>query len=581
MKNKDIPSLSFNNEVNSLIDLLEFNARNYPDDLAYRFLEKSGAVEDNITYLELSEKVKVIAIALQKSACLGDRVLILSPPGIDYIASFFACLYAGVVPVPAYPPTPGSSVDRIRVIVEDAAAEVVLTNAAVKPFIEAFLKMSESLKDLRVMASDTLVEEGKWEPPVIGRETLAFLQYTSGSTGNPKGVMVTHGNLLHNLEQIRQSFNIKKESRIMAWLPPYHDMGLIGGILEPMYCGASSTLMSPLMFLKKPMLWLEMICKYRITISGGPDFAYELCAKKATDKQLSELDLSSLELLFNGAEPIRAATYHKFCQTFTENGFSPNAYYPCYGMAEATLFVTGGKSDAPVVEMTVDKTALTNGVIKTTSDDTPSEIKQLIGCGQGWLDQELKIVNPETLEECQPGEIGEIWTASKSIAQGYWGDPEKTAQAFAGKCTSSDRAYLRTGDLGTIYNDELFVTGRLKDVVIIAGKNHYPTDMEYTVTESHPLVKAGCSICFSVDAEEGEGLVVVSTLNQKLIDKNIDPKTLSEDVCNSIAAGIIRNHGIKPLDVVLLTDKNVPKTSSGKLQRSACKHAYIKGEFAA
>ncbi|WP_153009579.1 AMP-binding protein, partial [Mastigocoleus testarum] len=410
----------------------------------------------------------------------------------------------------------------------------------------------------------------EWREPITNSHTLAVFQYTSGSTGKPKGVMLTHGNLLHNSALIHQCFGHSKDSQGVIWLPPYHDMGLIGGIIQPLYGGFPVTLMSPVDFLQKPYRWLQAISRYKATTSGGPNFAYDLCMHKITEEQRATLDLSSWEVAFNGAEPIRAETLEQFVAVFEPCGFRKEAFYPCYGMAESTLIISGGLKDSQPVYKTIQANRLEeNRVVLTTKDNHKN--LTLVSCGQTRMNQKITIADPEKLTSCSPGQVGEIWVSGQSIAQGYWNCSEQTKLNFqAYLLDSGEGPFLRTGDLGFIEDGELYITGRIKDLIIIRGRNHYPQDIEQTVQTSHPALKMGHGAAFSVEVEGNETLVITQEVKRSYLRKlNIN------QVVTAICQAVAQEHEIQVSGILLLKTGSIPKTSSGKIQRYACRQGFM------
>jgi acyl-CoA synthetase (AMP-forming)/AMP-acid ligase II len=384
--------------------------------------------------------------------------------------------------------------------------------------------------------------------------------------------MVSHGNLLHNSALIHQSFADTPNSQGVTWLPSYHDMGLIGGVLQPLYVGAPMILMPAVMFMQKPFRWLEAISRFKATTSGGPNFAYDLCIRKITPEQRASLDLSSWEVAFTGAEPVRAQTLEDFAATFESCGFRKEAFHPCYGMAETTLIVSGGLKTAPPIIRPVDGVALEqNKVVAATS--TQENIRTIVGCGQSWLDQKILIVDPESLIPCSANQVGEIWVSGPSIAQGYWNRPEETQQSFhAYLADTGEGPFLRTGDLGFLQDGELFVTGRIKDVIIIRGQNHYPQDIELTVEKSHPALRTGCGAAFTVEVKGSERLVVVQEVERSYLRK-LD----MNEVVGNIRASVAAEHALQLYATVLVKTGSIPKTSSGKIQRHACRSGFLAG----
>ncbi|MGF1512796.1 MAG: AMP-binding protein [Elainellaceae cyanobacterium] len=556
----------------TLVDMLFCRVSERPEQIIYRFLEDGEGQEVSFTYSALDEKARAIAVRLQDMGAAGERALLLYPAGLEYIAAFFGCLYAGVIAVPAYPPRPNQSLLRLQSIANDAQAAIALTNKAVKSNIERQFSKAPELQSLTWIAADAddLGSGEAWQKPDISHDTLAFLQYTSGSTGDPKGVMVSHGNLIHNLRLIYNSFEHSPDSSVVTWLPPYHDMGLIGGILQPFYGDFPVTLMAPVSFLQKPFRWLQAVSKYRATSSGGPNFAYDLCINKITDEQKQTLDLSSWEVAFNGAEPVRAETIERFSETFASCGFRQEAFYPCYGMAETTLIVSGScKHDFPVLQSVHKEQLRGNKIAFVSQDDTNAQ--PIVSSGVPLGDLQVVIAHPETAAQCEQGQVGEIWVAGASIAQGYWNRTERTRETFrACLADTGEGPFLRTGDLGFLDAQNLFVTGRIKDLIIIRGRNHYPQDIELSVEASHAALKAGCGAAFSAEIGGEECLVLVQEVERSKVRKlDVD------QVFTAIRRAVSEQHQLQTHAILLLKPGHVPKTSSGKVRRHACKLGYL------
>ncbi len=570
----------------TVVDLLRYRAIYQPQQTAYTFLVDGETEEVSITYQELDMQSRNIAAYLQFLGQRGERALLLYQPGLEYIIAFFACLYAGVVAVPAYPPRPNKPLPRLQAIVTDAQAKVALTTTSILTNIQGQFSQNPDLVGLQWLATDTIANDSiqKWQQPHINSDTLAFLQYTSGSTGTPKGVMVSHGNLLHNSDLIYKCFGHNSHSHGVIWLPPYHDMGLIGGILQPLYGGFPVTLMSPTAFVKKPLRWLQAISRYKATTSGSPDFAYDLCVRQITPEQKATLDLSSWNVAFTGAEPIRAKTLECFVDTFESCGFRPEAFYPCYGMAETTLIVSGGlKSEVPIIRLVKGADLEKNRVVTVTNQQEND--RAIVGCGRTWLDQKIAIVDPEDFTLSSPEQVGEIWVSGSSVAQGYWNRPSQTLETFhayladtgvseALATLGASGPFLRTGDLGFLQEGELFITGRLKDLIIILGRNHYPQDIELTVEQCHPALRRGSGAAFSLDIDNQERLVIVQEL-----ERNYLRKLNADEVIKAILRSVSEQHDIQAYAVLLLKTGSLPKTSSGKIQRSACRSEFIAGSL--
>ena len=554
----------------TLIELLRSRMHHQPNRRAYTFLIDEGTVESTLTYEELDRKARAIGAWLQLTVVPGARVLLLYPPGLDYIAAFFGCLYAGAIAVPAYPPRNNRNLLRLQTLVRDAQATVALTTSPILSRIAPHSSQDSYLAPLVWQATDQLADcvAEDWHEPSITGEDLALLQYTSGSTSAPKGVMISHHNLLHNERLIQRVFKQTDQSVIVGWLPLYHDMGLIGNIIQPMFVGAPCVLMSPTTFLQKPFRWLQAISDYRATTSGGPNFAYDLCVRKINDEQRATLDLSSWRVAFNGSEPVRHESLERFAETFADCGFQRDAFQPCYGLAEATLLVSGRTNSEPLVTTVVQAEALEqNRIVETTSADG----RTLVSCGGSLPEQEIVVVNPETLTRCAPGSVGEIWVSGPSVAHGYWNDQAKTERTFRAYLPDTGEGpFLRTEDLGFLLRGELFVTGRLKDLIIIRGLNHYPQDIELTVERCHPALRPGCGAAFSVDVDGEEQLVIVQEVDHR-------QQFRGETVIESINEAIAGEHEIQAYDIVLVKLGTIPKTSSGKIQRYACREAFLHG----
>ena len=572
----------------TLVDILQTRAMEQPQQVIYNFLLDGETQSVSLTYGQLEQKAQAIAAYLQSVCSPQDRVLLLFPAGLDYITAFFGCLYAGVIAIPAYPPRPNRSLNRIHNILNNAQTNLALTNQETLQSLERQLESTTELENLCWITTDSIDEKiaAQWQKPRLSIKDIAFLQYTSGSTAEPKGVKIAYQNLLHNLEAIHNCFRHSPQSKGVIWLPPYHDMGLIGGVLQPLFGDFSVTLMSPLMFLQNPLRWLKAIARDGATTSGGPNFAYDLCVRKFKPEQLRGLDLSTWQVAFNGAEPINHETLTKFAETFAPYGFHYDAFYPCYGMAEATLIISGGSKNSAIVTKTVQGKALQQNKI-VLADVNETHPHTLVSCGQSLKDQQLAIANPETLASCPPGEVGEIWVSGASIAQGYWRQPEITTATFGAYLQDTGEGpYLRTGDLGFIDQGELFFTGRLKDMIVIKGRNHYPQDLEKTVEETSAWIRPSCVASFSVDLEGEEKLVILAEVERKYWSSNLtkaksNSKTTSEEIMTvkeltqAIRREVAKNHDLQVYTTLLLKPGSLPKTSSGKIQRHMCRADFL------
>lgn len=524
-----------------------------------------------LTYADLDRKARAVAAYLQTNGVeAGGRVLLLYPSGLDFIVAFYGCLYAGAVAVPAFPPRLNRNLLRLQCIFEDARPVMVFTTNAMLPKREA----APEMKTASWVATEALPDDlaDSWVPPAINGKTVAFLQYTSGSTSNPKGVMVTHANLLANHEMLAVAFEQNATTTIVMWLPLFHDMGLIGNMMQALYLGSHCVLMPPEAFIMKPIRWLKAITKYRAHTSGGPNFAYDLCVRKATPAQLAELDLSSWKLAFNAAEPVRTESLEAFTKTFADCGFRTETFYPGYGLAEATLFVTGGLvSEPPIILAPREREA---GIMTA----------KRAGCGRPWLKETVRIIEPDTLAECEPGATGEIWVSGPHIAAGYWNKEETNVETFGAVIPATGEGpFLRTGDLGFMLDGELYVEGRIKDLVIVGGQNHHPNDIEQTVEECHPLVRAGGTAAFSVLVNGEERLVVMAEVDR--VDRRnrgtaseapaTSPEETQQEITKAARKDVSEQHGISIHELVLLPPSALPKTSSGKIQRHAAKKQYL------
>jgi acyl-CoA synthetase (AMP-forming)/AMP-acid ligase II len=578
----------------NLVDILTERAEQSGASLAYRFLLDGESDEKLLTYAGLAEQAGRVASILSDAGCGRQRAMLVYQPGLEYIVGFLGCLMAGVTAVPAYPPDPfrmERTFPRFQAIVNDSQPAAILSTTAILDLAGDLLDEFPEFTGITRFATDALPANAAaaWPRPDITGDTLAFLQYTSGSTAEPKGVMLTHRNLMANLAQIVHGFRVTRDSHVVIWLPPYHDMGLIGGILTPLYLGMSCTLMSPLDFLQRPMRWLNAMSKYGATVSGGPNFAYDLVARKATPQQKATLDLSRWELAFNGAEPVRKETIERFAAAFAECGFRKEAFYPCYGLAESTLIVSGGTVNTLPRYTTVNSSELGQGRAVAV-DEGSQDAQTLVGCGATLLDQVITIVDPETQEPCPLGIVGEIWVSGRNVAQGYWQKPEESERTFCARLAGTEPGvdapkYLRTGDLGFLdEHGNLFVAGRIKDLIIVDGRNHYPQDIESSVEKSHPAIRPGCTAAFPITDGGQERLVVVAEIGKGYKAAQGAPRPTGDggpldptEVVATIRKAVAEGHDLRAHAIVLLKAGAAPKTSSGKIQRRAARAGYLDG----
>ena len=556
----------------TLIDLLDRRAQHEPDELAYTFLADEEGAELSLSYGELDQRAKAVAGLLQKMEVVGERALLLYPPGLDYVIAFWGCVYAGVIAVPAYQPRPNRNLLRLRAIAEDAGATVALTTAQILGKTESLLAQAPDLKALNWQATNNLTPEltHRWRRAEVNGDTLAYLQYTSGSTATPKGVMVTHNNVLSNSAAIAHGFEHSSQSVSLSWLPHFHDMGLVDGIMQPLYSRFRGLLMSPASFLQNPLRWLKAISKYRVTHSGGPNFAYDLCVRRIGVEERASLDLSSWCVAYNGAEPVRKETIKRFIEAFSPCGFRRSACYPAYGLAEATLKVSGGRKLRPPIYFTVQAETLERHQVREVSK--PSEkSRTLVGCGFAVPETRIVIVEPISKMRLAPGEVGEIWVAGPGVAKGYWNHPEETEQTFRAHLADTlEGPFLRTGDLGFLKDEQLFVTGRLKDLIIIRGRNLYPQDIERTAEQAHAALKQDAGAAFSLEIAGEERLILVYEVDHRRCSS-------FEAVIENVRQAVAEEHEISLHAVVLLRIGSLPKTSSGKVQRHVCLERFTAG----
>ena len=555
----------------TLVDLLRHRACHQAHDVAFGYLVDGESELTEMDYFTLDLRARAIASWLQSNGMTGQMALLLFPPGLDFITAFFGCLYAGVTAVPVYPPRRNRSMLRIESIARDCNAKVALTTDSVMDLVSELIDETPFLKSLQWFTTNTMEDglEKNWTMPDIHADTLAFLQYTSGSTGVPKGVVLNHANLIHNSALIAHAFEHTRSGLGVFWLPSYHDMGLIGGVLQPIYVGRPNILMSPMAFLQRPVRWLSAITRFGGTTSGGPNFAYDLCIRKVKPTEIEQLDLSSWEVAFNGAEPVRAETIDAFCEKFGPCGFRREAFYPCFGLAEATLIVSGGfMKDKPVIR-TFDGDLLGQKKVKEVPHDT-ANCRKLVGSGQCLPDETILIVDPDTKMTCHENEIGEVWVKSPSCAQGYLNKPEISVETFrAVTADTNDGPYMRTGDLGFLHKGELFISGRIKDMIILHGVNVYPQDVESTSAHSHKELCDEAAL-FTVEENGKERLVLLQEVERRHDATN-------EELFAAIRKAVSNEHEL-PLDViVLMKQRGIPKTSSGKIQRHASRDYYLEG----
>ena len=581
-------------EFSTLVDILRWRALQQPEQRTYTYLFDGESEGDQLTYAALDFQARSIGALLQSYRAGTERALLLYPAGLEFVAAFFSCLYAGVIAVPLPPPNlvqPQRTLPRIRAIIGNAQPSIVLTTSAIFSNAQELFAQAPELQKMHWLATDTVSSSlaQEWRDPAVTRNTVALLQYTSGSTAEPKGVMISHGNLLHNSSYINRLLALIPDSVTVSWLPAFHDMGLTNGIIQPVYKGRPCYLMPAASFLMRPIRWLRAISRYKATISGGPNFAYELCARGITPEELETLDLSSWDVAYTGAEPVRADTLRRFAATFAACGFRSSAFHPCYGLAEATLLVSGGSLRDEIFRTIQVGAFEQNSVVEACASD--KNVRTLVGSGHALQDTKIVIADPQSLTTCAPDQVGEIWVSGPSVTEGYWNRPEDTERACRAYLQDTGEGpFLRTGDLGFLKDGELFVTGRLKDLIIISGRNLYPQDIELTVEQSHPALRPACCAAFSVDRTGEEQLIIAAEVDPRYRPAVRNPPDEEarahpnarlpldvEAVVRAIRREVSEQHDVRVHTVLLLRAGRIPKTTSGKVQRHACQASFLKG----
>ncbi len=561
-------------KLRSLVDLLDRRSAEKPDAKAFVFVPERGGAHIHLTYAELHRRARAVATSLAQRTVAGDRAILLFPPGLDFLVAFFGCLAAGVIAVPLMVPRRTSARDSSAAIIADCQPKVALTT---KELLESRPDVADRFRNagfgwMTVNATEEVAETTA-PLPVVGRDDIAFLQYTSGSTSTPKGVVVAHDNLVANLEMIRLAMSNTEHSTSVGWVPLYHDMGLMMGVMQPLYLGAMSVLMAPAAFMQRPLNWLHTISQYRAELTSAPNFAFDLCVGRFRADQMEGVDLSCWKLALNGAEPVHAETIVRFVETFGPYGFNAGTMYPGYGLAEATLLVAGGTRGQGSSSRRVSRLALQRDEVCEPLNAIDAQ--SLVPCGHSLVGEHIAIVDPTTCRRIAFGRIGEIWVSGANITRGYWENPAASSDTFHAIIDGEPgREWLRTGDLGFLdESGALFITGRIKDLVIIRGMNHYPQDIERTVQESHPALRRDCGAAFAITDEEGNEKLAVVQEVERTQRKHLD----LDEVSRCIREAVTRQHEIAIQTIVLIPPATLPKTTSGKIQRSLARKLWLEG----
>jgi acyl-CoA synthetase (AMP-forming)/AMP-acid ligase II len=555
-----------------MTDLLARRAEENPDGQAFAYVPEREGPRATLTYRQLEMRARATAARLTRQTTPGDRAILLFPPGLDFIVAFFGCLAAGVIAVPLMVPRRTAARDSSAAILKNCAPRVVLTS---NDLWEGRQDLKEkfdgtSCSWMVVDANDNpLTPELEVRAP--GPHDIALLQYTSGSTSSPKGGMVSHGNIIANLEMIRLCMSNPARATTVSWVPLYHDMGLMMGVMQPLYLGGLSVLLAPAAFMRRPLNWLQEIHANRAALTSSPNFAFDLCVSRLQPGMMRGVDLSSWQLALNGAEPVQADTIERFTRAFAPYGFNPGTMYPGYGLAEATLLVSGGRRGAEPVRRRVSRDALRNNLVMAPRDEIDAQ--WVVASGRCVPGARIAIVHPETSRQVRVLSLGEVLVSGPSIARGYWHDPEATAATFEARIAGGNgESWLRTGDLGFLDPDgALYLTGRIKDLIIIRGMNHYPQDIERTVQDSHPALRRDCGAAFSVPDETGaERLVVVQEVERtQRMHLDIEP------LLRTIREAVTTAYEISVHSITLIRPASLPKTTSGKIQRSVARRLWL------
>lgn len=557
-------------QTDNLFRAMREHAQTIGDQTALRFVPDGpdSAIRTELTYGGLDLRARLIAAWLQDRRSAGDRVLLLYPPGTAFVEAFFGCLYAGMIPVPA--PLPGSDgkAGRLQAIMQAAGCTALLTDEA---NLAEIIEQLDEVSGTAIVATDTadLADADQWHEPVITPDTLALLQFTSGSTSDPRGVMVSHGSLWHNLGLIEKTFALDRGLRVATWLPHYHDMGLIGGPLTSLYLGGTLSLMSPMSFLREPFRWLDLIDQHAVEISPAPNFAYDLCVRRVKAERVEQLDLSRWRHALNGAEPVDPATLRRFEQHFAPAGLRQNSMRPCYGMAEVGLLVTGTEQHHRPLPVRVDAAGVERRQFIRT--DVEEGSRDLVSSGPVPDGFDLRIVDPGTRTVLADGRIGEIWLRGPSVARGYWGRPDETVAVFEAYTNEDEGPFLRTGDLGVSHEGDLYITGRIKELIIVNGRNIYPQDLERRLSLLHPALADGGSAAFGVPGQGAERIVVI----QEIRTAGAAAPTDLQELADLVKTDLSQYAGTPVANVCFVKRGAVLRTTSGKVRRTTMRELFL------
>ncbi len=557
----------------TIVEALRDRATRRPDDVAFVFLQDGDRETARLTYAQLDRRARTIAAALRPLQCAGKPVLLVYPQGLELVGALFGCLYAGALGTIVPVVVPQQAFDRAPGIARDAEPAALLTVESLRGGAQEH----DALRSLPAVATDVLADDDAASPPEApDPEQLAMLQYTSGTTTSPRGVMLSHANFAANLRAIAQMENVVDGRPMLrlGWVPSYHDMGLVSFLLCPVYFGIVSVMMPPMVFMQRPLRWLEAVSRYRATYTVAPSFAFALCVRRSTPEQRAALDLSCLDTVASGGEPVRADLLERFAEAFAGAGFDPRAFLPAYGMAETTLLATVPAPGSGLHARSLDVGALALGV--ATPAQSADSVRRVVCCGHAAPEHEVAIVDPGTRERMPQERIGEIWLRGPSVTRGYWKRREETAAVFDAQLqdTPPSRGWLRSGDLGFLGPEGLFVTGRCKDLIIVRGANHDPLDLEIAASQSHPALGGGLGAAFSLETADGESIVLACEVDRSAVT-DLDAAAVTTRVAESVS----RRFGLALHDLALLAPGALPRTTSGKIQRQRCKERYLRGEL--